>query len=311
MMRLGYRKFLLFMAFVVAAAVMWFLFRYNNTYVQEVPVTIQWTNIPADLQITSDNREMELPVMVSASGFRLLWTTYDNLQIPLDFREYIQSENEKLIFKPETARESIDLKLGSKMKVNSVPNRTYTIDFQRYKSKMVPLDKQFKVSYTGSFQEVDAAGFSQDSVMITGNDDAVDQTNLLKINIDNITVSDTLVEKQIDLASMFPTYRIEPSTVTYTIRAAEMTEGSYRIPVQLMNKPAGAVVKIIPEIVEVVFTSQLNNYDNIQSTDFTATVDFSKLEEGESIAIPQVNYENPSVNKARLQPQSVQILVIE
>jgi YbbR domain-containing protein len=311
MTKSDYSKFFSFIAFTLAAAVLWFLFRYNNTYVESTTVSVEWINVPVDIELNEKSLEVKVPIKVEASGFRLLWFNYGKANTVIDFEKAVKSSKGELLFYPEKSRDAISEAVGEDIKVLDIDKKPISLGFDKFASKKVLLNKEFKINFTGNFQQIGDSGFDVKEVTITGNDDMVERLDVLNVTIDNIEVEDSLVVQKIDLKRLYPDLRIEPQNVTYTIHAAQMTEGSIRLPIILLNKPEGAKVKLIPESVMVVFSSRLRDYNSIDASDFKVTIDMKELNSNDATAVPIVTYESAYVNEARVQPQSVQILVIQ
>jgi YbbR domain-containing protein len=311
MTKSDYSNFFSFVAFILAAAVLWFLFRYNNTYVEDTIVSVEWVNTPIDIELNEKSLELEVPIKVEASGFRLLWFNYGKANTIIDFKKAVKSSKGELLFYPENSREAINEAVGADIKVLKIHKKPISLGYDKFTSKKVLLNKEFKVKFTGNFQQIGASSFDVNEVTITGNDDMVERVDALNVTIDNIEVQDSLVIQKIDLKRLYPDLRIEPQNVFYTIHAAQMTEGSVRLQITLLNKPEGVKVKLIPESVMVVFSSRLKDYSSIDATDFKVTIDMSELTSNDATAVPIISYESPYVNEARVQPQFVQILVIQ
>ncbi|SCY13354.1 YbbR-like protein [Nonlabens sp. Hel1_33_55] len=311
MARSNYRTFLLFIAFTIAAAVLWFLFRYNNTYEEYTDVSIEWSNVPVDVELADSSREVKVPIKIRSSGFRLLWLHYEDLKVPLDFKTMVNTNSNALVFNPESARTAIDRAMGDGIDILEIEANPITLEYQRFDSKIVPIEKNFKVDFTGSYKELGTSSFDVDQVKITGNNAIIKELEALAIDMDDVTVSDSIVSLEVDLNALYPNLKIEPNKVTYTVRAAEMTEGSFKIPVTIKNRPIDGTVKIIPDMVTVVFISKLVDYDSINKNDFKVSVDISEIDNGEATVVPILEYDNEKINTARVQPQFVQILVIQ
>ncbi|PRP66119.1 YbbR-like domain-containing protein [Nonlabens agnitus] len=311
MSRSNYRTFFLFIAFTIAAAVLWFLFRYNNTYEEYVEVAIEWNNVPVDVELSDSARNVKVPIKIKSSGFRLLWLHYEDMMVPLDFKAMVKTNKGNLVFNPELARTAIDRALGDGVDILEVEANPITMAYQQFASKELPLEKDFKINFEGSYKEYGASSFDVEQVKITGNDELIKELKVLKVKIDDFTVGDSLVSKTIILNALYPDLKIDPAEVTYTVRAAEMTEGSFKIPVTVNNRPVDGTVKVIPDMVTVIFISKLVDYDSIDKTDFKVTVDIDDLQNDEATVVPVLTYDNEKINTARVQPQFVQILVIQ
>ena len=311
MARSSYGKFLLFIAFVCGAAVLWFLSRYNNTFEEYTTITVEWTNIPVDIELDDSSKIIEVPVKIKAIGFQLLWLNYRDIQTSLDFEKYVTDNNKSLVFEPESARILIDRSIGSSVDVIEVDSKPIILKFQRFASKKVALVKDFKLTFEGNYKESGESGFNVQEVKITGNDERIKNLNELRVKQDDIRVNDTLIIQNIDLRKIYPDIKMDPSTITYTIRAAQMTEGSFRLPIVIKNVPNNVTVKLIPDVVNVVYTCKLLDYNDISKNDFEVVIDINEIGNSKTNAVPILTYTNDKVKEARVQPQSVQILTIQ
>lgn len=308
----NYRTFFLFIAFTLAAAVLWFLFRYNNIYEEYVNVTVEWTNVPADLSLSNASRNPQVPVKIKASGFQLLWLQYTDISVPLEFESHVTlTEEDRLIFNPEPARSALDRAIGKGITIVEIDAAAVALNYERFASKIVPVLKDFKISFEGNYKELKPIGFNVDSIKVTGNDAFIKSMSALKVKIDDVKVNDSLIVKNIDLTALYPEVKLEPNNITYTINAAQMTEGSFKLPVKLINRKNNNTIQVIPDVVNVVFVSRLYDYESIAKTDFKVTVDVSKIKTGETTTIPELTYDNDKIHTARIQPQSVQLLIIQ
>ncbi len=306
-----YHSFFLFISFVVAAAILWFLFRYNNIYEEYTDITINWTNIPADVKLDDSARSIQVPVKIKASGFELLWLKYSKVNTSISFKDYTVEKDGVFLFEPREARNHIDRSLGNGINVIEMDGAVMSLDYERFTSKMVPILQNFELKFGGNYQQVGERGFDVDSVKITGNDAVVDQMTRLSIDREDIIVNDSIVKTTIDLGQLYPNLKMEPSNVVYTVEAAQMTEGSFKIPVTVVNKDQDLTIQLIPDIVTVVYSSRLLDYDSITKDDFKVMVDVRDLKAGETTVAPNLIVDSEKINEARVQPQSVQILVIQ
>ena len=311
MARSNYNNILLFIGFTVAAAILWFLFRYNGTYEEYVDVAVVWNNVPVDLKLSKKSSKIKVPVKVQSSGFKLLWLDYSPLETPLDFKDYVESSGEQLFFEPEKARSMIDRSIGKGFEVLEIDTKPIALEYQRYASKKVALSKKFKLNFKGNFKEIGVSGFEVPQVTITGNDVEIESINSLIVERSPVSISDSLTVVNIDLGKQYPDLKIDPAVVSYKVQAAQMTEGTFKIPVVLKNLPDGVKVKLIPDVVSVIYTCRLTDYDKIERSDFEVIIDLDTFNRNDITAIPELNYTGSSIYEARLQPQSVQILMIQ
>ncbi|AZQ44022.1 YbbR-like domain-containing protein [Nonlabens ponticola] len=308
---MSYKKFFVFFVFILAAALMWFLSRYNSQYREQVVIKTSFVSVPNQVNLDVQDRSIDVMTTIESSGFRLLWMNYQSLESQLEFDEVVSLNDGEYIFDPQRALSSYDEQLGEPFKVVSIDTDPITLSYSRFKSKTIMLEKDFDVTFTGSYQQLGDGFFNQEQVEVTGNDERLDSLQRLKVTMLDVVVKDTMTIKTIELDSLYPDFKFEPSAVTYSIRAAQMTEGNLRIPVTVINKPSNVLVRLIPENVNLVFTARLDQFETVTENDFKVTIDYRKLDNADTSAIPDIEILTDAVLEARTQPAAIQVLSIE
>ncbi|WP_438961304.1 hypothetical protein [Nonlabens sp.] len=308
-MSLEYKKYGTFFSFVIVTGLLWFAFKYKEIYTQHISVAIEWINVPEDLKI-KDQSTYYIDVELTGSGFSLLKSKYFAPKVALDFNKYVAVDS-LYIFSPQRATGAIKEQLSSNFKVEYIDADSFALDVMRFVSKKVPLVKDFEVSYGDHLQPLYEPYFEPDSVNITGNDALIDEMDKLQIELEDIMVVDTLYKKEIDLKSLFSEIKTEPSIVEFIVTSGVMTEGSFMVPINIINNKGNSSIKIIPSEVEVVFTYRLKDHDAIQASDFMINVDYNSLKNDYSAVNVNVEVLNDKVVSKRHNPQQVQILLMQ
>ncbi|MGJ8684148.1 MAG: hypothetical protein ACSHWW_05975 [Nonlabens sp.] len=305
-----YRKWLTFLFFLIAAALLWFVFKYNQTYSQHIPVEVEWSNIPARIQV-KESQDIHIDVELTGNGFKLLNATFFSPSVVLDFQDYVTQENGRYYFIPSIATGSIKEYLSNDFKVDYVTTSKMEIQVVEFSAKQVPLIADFEIKYEENLQSISTPYFNPDSVLITGNDKLISEVKELKIKIPTVNIIDTVTVKQINLSTIFTEFKTAPQTIDYVVNAAVMTEGNFQIPVNVLNVPSNVTLKIIPSEVDVVFNCQLKDYDKISAADFKVEIDYLELENDFNTVVPQVIYKEGIISAVRHAPKQIQLLSIQ
>ncbi len=305
-----YRKWLTFLVFVIAAALLWFVFKYNQIYTQHIPLEVKWSNVPAHIKIQETDSDF-IDVELSGNGFKLLNATFFSPSVNFDFQESVIEENNSYFFKPSSATGIIKESLSKDFKVEFVSTTKVEIQVIEYVSKKVPLVSGFQSVYKENLQTISEPFFKPDSVLVTGNDLLINDLKELRIEIPTLEINDTTFVRIIELGPLFPDFKTEPVEIDYVVNTAIMTEGSFQIPINVLNVPPGVSIKVIPSELTVVFNCQLKNYDHISIAEFMVELDYLNLEENYNTLTPNVIYKEELVNAVRFSPQQIQLLSIK
>ncbi len=82
------------------------------------------------------------------------------------------------------------------------------------------------------------------------------------------------------------------------------------IPVELLNVPPSSVVKLLPESVTIIYTTTVEDFENISELDFRATIDYKSLE-GNNVSInPDIELLSPKIKGYRIREKIIQVLTI-
>jgi hypothetical protein len=307
-----YKRIIGFFLVVVVVASLWFISKYKDVYKEEVTFNISFINVPHNLTLDASSKQLNVPVEISATGFTLIWEKIFGHQVKLDFKENTFSRNDTLYFNPTKSVKKIKRSNTLSYEILSADDLDIPIQYKRFKSKKVPVVNKIALDYTLNYLAVKKPYFQKDSVSITGNDVKVDALHELVITRDSkLIIKDTLTTLEIDLKEIDPDLNFEPQMLTLRVEATQMTEGKINIPVRLLNVPLDQQVKLIPDNVQVVYSTAVSNFDQIKAQDFSVSINYDLIEELNIAVIPAIEIQNNKIISYRINPKQVQVLTIK
>jgi hypothetical protein len=110
---------------------------------------------------------------------------------------------------------------------------------------------------------------------------------------------------------MNPDLSFDPQQLRFIVEATQMTEGTINVPVSLINKPPDYKVKLIPDNIQVVFSTSVSNFNEITANDFLISVNYELIDDLNISATPQVELLNKRIVSYRINPKKVQLLTIK
>jgi hypothetical protein len=307
-----YKSIVGFVLVVCVVATLWFISKYKDAYKEEVLLNISFRNVPNYLVLDTDYRQINLPVEVRASGFILIWKKIFGYKVELDFTENTYSRNDSLFFNSSQSIKKIKRSKTLSYEVLSTDDLDIFLRYQRFKSKKVPITHNINLEFTQNYVAIKKPYFQQDSVVITGNDDKVNALSEFLVSRDSkLIIKDSLTILEIDLKEMDSDLSFDPEQLRFTVEATQMTEGTIDVPVSLINKPPDYKVKLIPDNIQVVFSTAVSNFNEITANDFLISVNYELIDDLNISATPKVELLNKRIVSYRINPKKVQVLTIK
>jgi hypothetical protein len=307
-----YKSIIGFVLVVCVVATLWFISKYKDTYKEEVLLNVNFINIPNYVVLNTDNEQINLPVEIRASGFILIWEKIFGYQVALDFTENTYSRNDSLFFNSSQSIKKIKRSKTLSYEVLSTDDLDIFLRYQRFKSKKVPVVHNINLEFTQNYVAIKKPYFQQDSVVITGNDAKVNSLSKFLVRRDSkLIIKDSVTILEIDLKEMEPDLSFDPKRLRFIVEATKITEGTIDVPVFLINKPPGYQVKLIPDNIQVVFSTAVSNFNQITAKDFLISVNYELIDDLNISATPSVEILNERIVSYRINPKQVQVLTIK
>jgi hypothetical protein len=307
-----YKSIIGFFLVVAVVATLWFISKYKDTYKEEVMFKVSFINIPEDLILNTDSRQINLPVEISASGFILIWEKIFGHKVELDFIENTYSRNDSLFFNSSQSIKKIKRSKTLSYEILSTDDLDILLPYQRFKSKKVPVINNIDLEFNQNYLAVKKPYFQMDSVVITGNDNKVNALSEFLVSRDSkLIIEDSLTILEIDLKEMYPDLSFDPKRLLLTVEATQITEGKIDVPVFLINKPLDYKGKLIPDNIQVVFSTAVSNFNEITAKDFLISVNYELIDDLNIAVTPKVELLNKRIVSCRIHPRQVQVITIK
>lgn len=275
------REFLVFVFFFVVAGIFWLFMTLNETYEQELRVSVKYTNVPKLAVLTSPETDT-IKVVVSDKGFMLASYLFgkgiDNIEV--SFGTYANSSGKGSV----SASDLIKLvapHLASSTKIVSIKPDRLNFYYNYGEKKRVP------VNYRGNVMPEDLYYISNiqyqpDSVTVYASKKMLDSIDVVYTEMLNYTdFRDTLtVSARLQSADGV---KVVPNEVDIRFVTDVLTEGNIAdVPVVGINMPKGKVLRTFPAKVSVRFVTGMKTYSMLRATDFLVVADYKEFEKDPS-----------------------------
>ncbi|WP_299766677.1 hypothetical protein [uncultured Dokdonia sp.] len=305
--RTNVREFLFFLMLTTILAVLIKLSK-NYTKIYSLPVTV--VNTPID-KVVSNLEPEELEVTTSLSGFALLSNQFSDFELAIDFSQLEKTSNKKYQYVPEGHPLEIANAFSGISEVTAVRPKQIEIQIDSLASKDVPVTSFLSSEYKTGYGPNGKATLTPSVVRIVGPKAYIDTITSVQTISKSITGISENIETQlaIDSLALHKEIKLSSYEVVYTQEVAKFTEGSFSIPVKLINTD-GVDVKIFPKTVDIYFTVPIDAYESITVNDFEIICDFKKRNSEDDFIVLTIKRAPIEVRSTRLATKQIKYIVV-
>lgn len=268
------RELLIYLIFVMLAAVFWIFQAADQYYEQEISVPLQLTNVPNNVVITSEVPQ-NIRIRVRDRGVNLLGFVYGHSTLPtatIDFAEYQNDRGHFRVLTSELLKPIV-----SRYDFTYLGARPDTIEvyFNHGLCKRVPVRWQGSIVPAEGYSLADVR-LSRDSVLVYASKAVLDTITaawLQPINVPDVV--DTLQMRCV--VTPVKGAKFTPSAVDVHAFTDRMVEKSVQVPVRGVNFPAGKHLETFPAKVTVTFQVGMKMYREVTESNFILVVNYEDL----------------------------------
>src|SRR5690554_2784233 len=306
------RRIFIFSVCLLIATTLWFLDALSKDYTTTMTYNVKYVNPPRNLFL-ANTPPPKIDLRVQAHGFTLmrhklafsfspLLLDLTALSQSIDSTQYtVQVTSEKIIRR-------IDHQISKEISITEVTPRNIILQFDTLHSKIVPVKPMVTLNFKPQFNLNDTVQADPVSVEIAGPAGLIDTITSLQTL--PVTFNDLETSVRQSIRILHPDHTsIYPDRVSLNVPVERFTEKKVTLPVQIINMPEDANIKLFPAQVNIAFMVGLSNYDNVSSTDFTAWVDFEQISSQQETLEVQVEAKPEFIQLIKVSPASVEYLI--
>lgn len=296
------------MFFLFFAVIIWVIAQFSKTYNEVVDIPVDYVNVPLDKLLTPD-RPSELKLWMSESGFAIAYYNMFPPTLTVDVSDS-RIEDSVFVYSMEAHRDAIERQLGLSFDRISFMEDELRIGFEQRAEKRLPVEPQVDLEYAAGYAALGELQLDTDSITVSGPQAMLDTISVLrtelleqgniKNNLDGTLYIDTSMIKGVTLYQ---------NQVRYQLEVDRFTEGRLEVPIELINVPAGRNVVIFPQQLIVSYRVSLDNFSNVQASDFKIVCDFSQLRDGQDFLVPQVQEQPGIVENVRMNEKRISFII--
>ncbi len=309
------KKAVIFSFFLLLSVIFWFMNALSKNYTTTIEYPVRYRNFPADKILVGELPE-HLSLEVNAHGYTLLRYRISSRHIPLVFnvRSFTMNRMSRAdsgIYYIETrfARNYISKQLSSEFSIISIKPDTLVFRFASLVTRKIPV--QPVISYKLDKQLILKRDpyLVPDSVMVSGPDYLVDSLTRISTRPLDAGLISQSVTKTAEL-SRYDHLTFGKEKVKVHFDVEKFTEKTLEVPIAVRNLPDSLSMKTFPHNVRVTCQVGLSNFEKLQPSMFTVTVNYEEAVLSQKKKLDVVMDKQPDfVRYVRFTPRTVEYLI--
>ena len=304
-------RIVVFLICLSIATTLWFLNALSKNYSTTVSYPVKFTNPPAN-RFLAEKPPEKLELEINGQGFALLRDKiFSFAPIKLDIEDITKDMDSSSGIYKVTSRNLISKitdQLNDEIKISNINPEILTIVLDSLITKTVPVKLDVNIDFEAQFNLKSPISTTPDTVEITGPAILLNKISVIETKVNIINKLNTTFKQEIELLHPDKT-TISPAKVSLLIDVEKYTEKEIRIPIEILNKPKNAKIKLFPSELKVVFNVGLSRFESIKPSDFEASIDCDSI-------VKDVNnltvnlYKKPEfIQGLRFVPEKVEFLI--
>lgn len=309
------KKLNVFVLFLLLSFLFLVIAKLSKTYIETIPFYVSYKNVPDQHSIVS-SRDSIVQVRVKAYGFKLLSHNFykHTLEVDFDKDKTVKKYGKKYYWNPEKGLNKINSQLGSSIEVISIQPDSLIFPFELMAVKTVPVKLESEITYALGYDIRDSLILEPDSVKVIGPKNIVDK--ITKIKTQEIKLKDVKnsIKEDVGLVldKSMENIKLNRNTVKILGIVEKFTEGTFEVPVTLINLPADVKINYFPKTILVSYYVSLENYKKVKTLDFRIVCDYAQVKSlDKSFFTPQLVAKPKEVKSAKLKQQKVEFIIIK
>ncbi len=307
------RRVITFLICVLISVFFWLMMSLSKEYNISVSFPVKYVNIPED-KVLSNQLPPFIDIDIKASGFNLLIYKFkqhrETILIDINDSKSLSYKNHYYLFTGSRI-DKITAQFNNQIKILKISPDTIFLNFNKKVSKTVPVKANLHVNFDNHYQQTDSIQLTPSSITISGAADVINKINQVEtvpVNLRNITKTISL-----DLAILktpeLKLVDLSQSKVHAIVNVEKYTEASVELLIEVENLPAGYSLKIFPDKVSVKYNVAFDDYEKINALQFSAVVDYAKIEQGNNkLKIQLIKYPS-EIRSIKLSTEKVEYII--
>jgi len=284
----------------------------SREYTNTIAFHIDKTNVPKEYVILNESDSI-LNITLQTHGFKWLEYYLTKPKVTIDFSKDVKKIDTTFVWNKSMAYLYSTGQFGEQVNLINIAPDNLIFKFDVNLVKKIPVNLKSNIKFSPGFDMLGTYKMEPDSILVIGPHiiaSKIDSVETVMVNLEDIK-SDINQKVNLKLADANNDLIFSNHSVTLTAKVEKFTEGSLKIPVSITNVPDSITIKHFPKVVNVIYYTSLQNFNNITAKDFRLECDFSSIEDEQSFLIPKLTKSPKTVKNVKINQQHIEFIITE
>lgn len=306
------RKINVFFLFLLLAFIILIFTKLSNQYTNTITFDINKINVPQEYVVLNDSNA-KLNVTLKAHGFKWLSYYVYPPKITIDFSKDVVKTKSNFIWDKAKVYMYSDEQFGDHVELINMSPDTLVFKYDVNLVKKVPIVLDTDVTFTSGFDLTGNYKLEPDSIVVVGPDIIASKvisipTETLKLKDVKSNISHTV---KLKLPKNDKDLKFSLGEVEVSATVEKYTEGTFKIPVSVINVPKNMTINFFPKEVIVAYYTSLEHFKEVTAEDFVVECDFNTIKKQQPNLIPKLTKISKLVKSAKVNQQRIEYIILE
>lgn len=307
------RKLNVFGLFLLLSFCFWTLTKLSRNYTETIAFDLVYKNVPEQHHIELDSTNKVI-VTVNAYGFNLLRYSFYKPTLQIDFKTDVTLKNNTYVWNAQQNAPKISSMFRNSVDVISILPDTLRFNYQSLAVKKVPVKTDVSIEFASGYDMSSNIKVIPDSIKVIGSKKLVSKVDYVvaeKLELKHVN-SNISRSVAIEMDEELKQLKLSDKQVAIEGEVEKFTEGTFNVPVTIINLPSGININFFPKTIPVTYNVSLNNYKLVKASDFRIECDYRNIDNtGKTFLIPKLTKVSDIVKSARLKQKKVEFILMQ
>tara|TARA_Y100000034_G_C6910301_1_gene424328 strand:+ start:12202 stop:13134 length:933 start_codon:yes stop_codon:yes gene_type:complete len=296
--------------FLGLSTLIWLLITLSKEYRASLTFGVRYINVPQNRLMLGDNNN-SLTMSVNANGFKILRTRIQNSILELDASLMQQDSKGRFYLLVSKQQPLLQEQLLSDVFIQSIRTDSIFLNLDVLASKKIAVRPNVKVNYHVGYGLTDEVTVNPDSILVSGSKKQLDTMQFLDHK--PLILSDVKANfrQEVELLIQNPKgLKLSQEKVVIEGKVDKFTEGSVKVPFEVINVPKDVKITTLSAEVSVVFVIGLSDFNQIMPLSFKVECDYDySKSKNLTYLIPRISKKPKTVKSVKIVPQTIDFLI--
>lgn len=304
------KKINVFFLFLLLAFIILIFTKLSKTYTNTVIFNIEKINIPQEDVIFDDS--VALNITLKTHGFKWLTYYFSKPKINIDFKKDVYKKDSVFVWSKSKAYLE-NTQFGKQVELLNISPDVLEFRYGLNMVKKVPIKLNTDIKYGLGFDVSSPYSLQPDSVVVVGPKALVSNVSFVETEKVSLTdVKKNLSETvKLKVSKKNKDLTFSNDKVILKAKVEKFTEGTLKIPVEIINVPENINLKYFPKEVNVSYYVSLSHFNSISAKDFKVVCDYSKVVNNQPLLVPELDTFPKSAKYVKIKQQRIEFIILE